>query len=189
MPACEPIRDKTKLRMLAVYFLERGQLRNHAMIVVGVHTALRISDLLCLEWTDVYDSTSNEFRTHVTVREKKTNKQRIIALNRKAVAALRLLMPHKRGNFVFANNRKKPAPISRVQAWRIIKAGAEAIGINDRIACHSLRKTFGLFAWQAGVMPVMLMDLFNHSSFETTRRYLGIAQEDRDKIFLEMVLF
>jgi hypothetical protein len=34
----------------------------------------------------------------------------------------------------------------------------------------------------------MLMDVFNHSSFEITRRYLGITQEDRDKVYLEIPL-
>jgi integrase len=186
----EPIRDKHKLRQLAGYFLNRGQFRNYALVVLGVHTALRISDLLRLSWLDVYDEKNADFRSHISVMEKKTKKRRAIALNRHAVHALRLLLPHRRGDFIFANNRKEPAPISRVQAWRIIHEGVEAVGLDGlSISPHSLRKTFGLLAWQAGVLPVMLMDLFNHSSFEITRRYLGIAQEDRDKVYLNMVVF
>jgi hypothetical protein len=48
---------------------------------------------------------------------------------------------------------------------------------------------FGYFAWKEGVVPVMLMEIFNHSSFETTRRYLGITQEDRDNVYLGMEFF
>jgi hypothetical protein len=41
---------------------------------------------------------------------------------------------------------------------------------------------------QALALPVMLMDIFNHSSFEITKRYLGITQDDRDRIYLGMEL-
>ena len=189
MAATDPIRDKKQLRELAQYWLKRGNLRNHAMIVVGVHTALRIGDLLRLLWSDVFDEGRGEFRTHVTVTEKKTGKQRVIALNKQAVAALRLLYPHRRGEYIFVSNRKTALPISRVQAWRIIKAAAVAIGATGRIACHSLRKVVGFFAWKAGVSPVLIMEIYGHSSYEVTRRYLGIAQQDRDKFYLSLELF
>ena len=189
MAATEPIRNKKQVRELAGYWLERGNFRNYALIVLGVCTALRIGDLLRLMWVDVYDEASGAFRSHITVTERKTGKQKIIALNKQAATALRLLHPHRRGVFVFASNRKEDRAISRVQAWRIVRAAADAIGLVGRIACHSLRKTFGYFAWKAGVMPVMLMDIFNHSSFEITRRYLGISQDDRDEVYMSMALF
>ncbi|MDR1131380.1 MAG: tyrosine-type recombinase/integrase [Oscillospiraceae bacterium] len=185
----EPIRDKKQLRALANYWLKRGNLRNYTMIVLGVCTALRISDLLRLTWEDVYDSERRAFRAHVTLTEKKTGKHKTIALNRQAVKALSLYFPHRRGRYIFANNREGAAAISRTQAWRVIRAAAEAVKAAGRIACHSLRKTFGYFAWKAGVQPVMLMDIYNHSSFEITRRYLGISQDDRDKVYLAMTLF
>jgi len=189
MPSMEPIREKRQVRELAGYWLKRGCVRNYALIVMGVCTALRIGDLLRVAWADVYDEERGDFRTHVTLVEKKTGKQKSIALNRQAVKALRLLYPLRRGAYVFASNRKEDKAISRVQAWRVIRAAADAIGLAGRVACHSLRKTFGLFAWKAGVLPVLLMDLFNHSSFEITRRYLGISQTDRDKVYLNLAIF
>jgi len=185
----DPIRDKTQLKRLAEFWLKRRNFRNYALIVLGVYTALRITDLLALTWPDVYDFDAKEFRSHFTIVERKTGKQKTIALNKKAILALRLCFQARRGDFIFANNRKKRlAPISRIQAWRIIKAAAEGIKIAGCIACHSLRKTFGYFAWKSGVLPVMLMDIYNHSSFDITRRYLGIAQEDRDQVYLGLSL-
>ena len=187
--ATDPIRSKKQLRELAGYWLKRHNYRNYLLIVLGVCSALRISDLLRLAWIDVYDFDAGAFRSHFTVTERKTGKQRMIAINPQVIHALQLYFPHKRGAFLFANNRKDAAPVSRIHAWRIVKEAAAAVKIAGRIAVHSLRKTFGFFAWQAGVLPVMLMDIFNHSSFDVTRRYLGVAQEDRDKVYLAMRLF
>jgi integrase len=189
MATTEPIRDKKQLKELAGYWLKRGNLRNYTMIVLGVCTALRTGDLLRLTWNDVYDEAGGAFRSHVTLTERKTGKQKIVALNRQALKVLRSYLPHRRGRYIFANNRKDAKAISRVQAWRIVREAAEAIKIAGCIACHSLRKTFGYFAWKAGVLPVMLMDIYTHSSFEITRRYLGITQDDRDKVYLNMALF
>lgn len=32
------------------------------------------------------------------------------------------------------------------------------------------------------------MEIYNHSSFEITKRYLGIEQDDKDSVFLEINL-
>lgn len=34
----------------------------------------------------------------------------------------------------------------------------------------------------------VLMEIYNHSSFEITKRYLGIEQDDKDSVFLEINL-
>lgn len=190
MAATEPIRSRKQLKELADYYLKKGQLRNYTLIVMGVCTVLRISDLLSLKWTDVYDEDMKEFRPHVTVIEKKTGKAKIIALNKQAVAALRLLLPHKRNKFIFASNRKEPKAISRVQAWRIIRAAVIAVGILGKISCHSLRKTWGYHACVDKKMsPAVIMEIYNHSSFTITRRYLGINQDILDSAYMEMELF
>lgn len=161
------------------------------MIIMGVYTVLRISDLLRLKWSDVYDEERGVFLEHITVTEKKTGKTRTIALNKQVLGALRLYLPQRRGEFIFASNRKnEDKAISRVQAWRIIRTAATALGINGKISCHSLRKTWGYHACRSGkVLPVVVMTIYNHSNFETTKRYLGIAQDDLDEAYLGMELF
>jgi len=53
--ATEPIRDKKQTAALALYFKNKGQYRNFTLVIMGLYTALRISDLLRLKWKDVYD--------------------------------------------------------------------------------------------------------------------------------------
>ena len=191
MAATEPIRNKNQLKALAQYYLSRGQIRNYTMIIMGVHTVLRISDLLRLKWSDVYNEEKGVFLEHITVSEQKTGKSRTIALNQQVLRALRLFLPKRRGEFIFASNRKnEDKAISRVQAWRIIREAVKAIGLSGKVSCHSLRKTWGYHACRSGqVLPVVVMTIYNHSNFETTKRYLGIAQDDLDKAYLGMELF
>ena len=68
------------------------------------------------------------------------------------------------------------------------RKAAEAVGIEDVIRCHSLRKTFGYHAWKMGTPPALLMEIYNHSSFQITKHYLGIEQDDKDAVFRNIQL-
>ena len=185
----EPIRDPKQLQELSAYYLKKNQMRNYVMIVLGAYTALRISDLLSLTWEDVYDFRAKKFRDHITLTEQKTGKSKSIAINRAALQALKKYFPQRKGRYIFSNGRKAEKPISRVQAWRIITEGARAVGLQGRIGCHSLRKTFGYNAWKSMHTPLpLLMDIFNHSSVRVTKRYLGITQDDIDNVYLKIRL-
>ena len=187
MATTQPVRDKQQLRELVSYYLKLGQLRNYLLIVLAIYTALRISDLLRLKWDDVYDFKNNCVRTSITIVEKKTRKSKTIALNRIIIKALTMYasVAAESGNFIIENKNTGEA-ISRIQAYRLVRAAAEAVKILTRVSCHSLRKTFGYLAWKKGVSPAVIMEIYNHSSLAVTRRYLGVTQEDKDEVYLNL---
>ena len=189
MALTEPIRNKQHLKQLSGYYLSRGQYRNNLLLVIGAHTALRISDILSLVWKDVYDEETESFYSHITVKERKTGKTKTIALHSEVIKALQLYFPTRKGEYIFAGNRRSQKAISRVQAWRILHFAAKAIGLLIRISPHGLRKSFGYWAWKNGVSPVVLMSIYNHSSYEVTKRYLGISQDEIDEVYLSAALF
>ena len=164
-------------------------------MILGLNTALRISDLLTLRWEDVYNFSQNRWQEHIEIIEQKTGKTSCIYINHNIHACLQTYRaqlqteqkPIQPEKYLFPHSNKNE-PISRVQAFRIIKKAAAYYNIPGVICCHSLRKTFGYHAWRQGVQPAMLVSIYNHSSYEVTKRYLGIEQEDRDKIFREIQL-
>lgn len=188
MAATQPIRDKKQIRELSEYYLNKGQIRNYVLIVAGLHTALRISDLLRIKWDDVYDFDIKRFRTHLEIVEKKTGKSKSVALGDNVKSALTAHMDAaRRGVFLFENAKTGEA-IGRIQAYRIIRTAAEALQLRFRVSCHSLRKTFGYHAWKTGASLAVIMEIYNHSSLTVTRKYLGITQDDKDAVYLGIQL-
>jgi integrase len=186
MALTQPIRCKEQVRQFLAYYKDNGNIRNYLLCTLCVHTALRISDILSITAGMVYDFKRKRVHDFLTLTEKKTKKPIIIALNNSVKAALKAYMPLAgQGKPLFLNTRTCKA-ISRVQAYRLIRAAAESLNLNNRVSCHSLRKTFGYHAWKSGVSPIVLMDIYNHSSLAVTKRYLGICQDDKNDAFFKM---
>ncbi|MDD2972320.1 MAG: tyrosine-type recombinase/integrase [Lachnospiraceae bacterium] len=190
MSTTEPIRSLVKLEEFKNYYkLVKPNIRNYTLICLGINSALRISDLLDLRWKDVYDFGGKRFLHHISLVEQKTQKKTAIALNKNAIAALtdylKAVSPSSSGCYLFPG---RDSHLSRSQAFRIIKEAAKVTQFEENISCHSLRKSFGYHAWKSGVQPAMLMSIYNHSSYQITKRYLGINQDDKDSVFLKINL-
>ena len=191
MNTAQPIKDLVDLEHFKHYYTDiEPNVRNQVLLALGLNTALRISDLLALQWKDVYDFSTDKIRNHICLVEQKTKKKSSIFVNKNIHQALGFYKRYLEGGqgiapekYLFCGQNNDGSPLSRSQAWRIIKKAAEYCGIAGVISPHSMRKTFGYQAWKHGVSPAMLMDVFNHSSFYVTKRYLGIGQDDRDEVF------
>lgn len=188
-----PIKNKEKLEQFRNYYrnIEYSP-RNYALIVLGLNSALRIGDMLSLRWQDVYVMERKKYREHLSIVEKKTGKNNMLAINTPLQEALEFyrlsLDSFQKDAFIFASRKPPHDNISRSQAFRIIKKAAESCGLDHRVSCHSLRKTFGYHAWRNGFPPALLMNIYNHSSYDITKRYLCIDQVEKDEVYLKTFL-
>lgn len=186
MSTTQPIRDLNDVRRLTNFYLDQKQYRNHLLIVFGLHSALRIGDMLKIQWHQVYNFATNTPKQSLTIKEQKTGKSKTLALHPSVGSALRLCAQHTHPTpqQTLFHNPHTNKPITRVHARRIIHTAGEYLGIPNGVSCHSLRKTFGYHAWRRGISPAVLMEIFNHSSLSHTRRYLGVSQDDLDMVYI-----
>ena len=194
MKTTQPVRDIVELKKIKRYYREvKPNKRNFLLIICGLNTALRISDILKLRWKDVYNENLLSFKSHIDVKEQKTGKKTTVFINNNLKEALASFLKDiiaKKGKlcevmeqFIFIGQKSTDKPISRIQAFRIISEAAKKSLLSYKVSCHSLRKTFGYHAWKKGVSPALLTSIYNHSSYKITTRYLGIDQDDRDEVF------
>ena len=193
MSTTQPIRSKQLLHDFKDYYLtKQSNSRNYTLILMGLNTALRINDILHLTWGDVYCTEHRRFYTHLLITEKKTEKETRILINRELQETLQSYRKTQSSvtdtDYLCPSPRKTACPLSRYQAYRIVRRAAEQVGIDDVVRCHSLRKTFGYHAWKMGTPPALLMEIYNHSSFQITKHYLGIEQDDKDAVFRDIQL-
>ena len=82
MSKTQPIKDEEMLKKFRNYYRDiEPNPRNYALIVFGLNSALRISDILGLCWNDVYSDQNHRYREHIAVWEQKTGKENILIVN------------------------------------------------------------------------------------------------------------
>lgn len=192
MGTTQPLKAFSDIQKLKEYFKERGICRDYALVVLGLNTALRISDILSLRWKDVYDFRNKNFYSHIQIHEKKTGKLNQVYINDTVLEALKELLLEQKNLYpekvLFKSRKGNNMPLSRYQAYTILKTAGLELGLGKNFSCHSLRKTFGYHAWKQGESPIIIMSIFNHSSFDITKRYLSIEQDDKDMLYSHIKL-
>lgn len=182
MELVEPIRSKKQIDAMKRY-LKAGNIRDYLLFVLGINSGLRISDLRSLKVEDVKGS------ERISLREQKTGKIKDFPLSDTCQKAVKEYLQSTKleTGFLFSS-RKGGGPISRVQAYRILNQAARAIGIKEQIGTHTLRKTFGYWAYQSGVDVTRIQKLLNHSAPSVTLAYIGITKEELDDVYINLNL-
>lgn len=174
MDYVEGIRNLEQLERWLDY-LRRWNPMYWMMALVGIHTGLRISDILRL--------TAGHVRgTHLVMRAKKTGKTvRILISDHLRRELDRYIANLDDKDHLFCSRQGWNKPITRSRAYQILNEAARAVGL-QHVGTHSLRKTFGWFLYKETGNVALLQELFGHDDPADTLRYIGVIDSDADEI-------
>lgn len=167
----EPLRTKEEIQGM-INAITPG--RNRLMFLLGINSALRVSDLVKMR-VDDFDFTKDTFR----VREKKTSKIKTCQLCPQLAHMIHDYVVGrnlKDSDWVF-RSRQLGGHISTTRVREIITDAAKVCGIKH-VSTHTMRKTFGYQAYKAGKPFAAIMAAFNHSDPKVTMRYLCIDEDE-----------
>lgn len=141
-------------------------------IRLALHTGMRMSELLRLEWSRV--DFSNR-RLQLDGQHTKSGRRRMVPLNETALRVLRrrqqwrmLNCPRSQWVFAWASGRR----VTRL--WEQFQTARKRAGIED-FRIHDLRHTFASWLVSDGVPLTEVRDLLGHASIRETERYAHLA--------------
>ncbi len=171
-----PIRDKQKIKEMKQILRKQSE-RNYILFMIGINTALRISDILPLRVRDVKGP-------KMMVLEQKTGKIRTISINPKLRIALDKYIKGKPNNeYLIKSRNGDNQPIHRNTAYEILRKAGQEVGLNA-IGTHSMRKTFGYDLYQKTKDIEAVRKIMRHSTADYTRVYIGIEDDYIDELYM-----
>ena len=158
-----------------------GKYRLSLYIGCGAFFGLRVSDTKRLTWAMLLNDST------FTIVEQKTQKKRTIRINadfqkhiQKCYTALRI---SDINSYCFISQKNTIFSTQRLNV--VLKEIKEQYKLKDidHFSNHSLRKCFGrkvveMSGENSEMALIKLSELFNHSSINVTRRYLGLRQDE-----------
>jgi len=173
----DPIRAVKDIKAI-IALLEKSP-RDRLLFVMGVNNGLRCGDLLRLKVKDVKNLKMGQM---ISIKESKTGKTNILAVNKTVYKHLRGHLEHYQMDdddplFCSRKAEKKAITIETVNS--LVKKWTREINLSGNYGAHSLRKTWGYIQRvEHGVGFEILCKRFNHSSPAVTMRYLGIQDKE-----------
>jgi len=216
MNTVQPIKNITQLHKMESLLKQKSE-RNYMLLRLGCYSGLRISDIIKLKVKDLRNKDYFILQENKTGKPKKLliqpelkkeinhyiknmDDEDYIIPSQKYNNTIEIKNPNKQykanneDRYITIPNTSSNSPIQRMQAYRIINQAARKVGIKDDIGTHSMRKTFGYHFYmknkdKANFDPISILQIiFNHSSRNTTLRYIGIMQENIDDMMREFVM-
>ena len=180
IPEREPVylSEEECVRLLAtVAYWAKPQVKNRdmAIIILFLHTGLRVSELtnLKLPYVDLE-------RKQIKVT-RKGGKEQYLHLNGEATRALANYLasrPQAQNGRFFVGT--KGQNLERTYVYGVVRRYMELAGIDKgKRGPHLLRHTFCTRLHQKGIGPFTIKDLAGHKSLNTTMRYIKIENKEQ----------
>ncbi len=191
MKVVQPIRDLEKLDKCYQIAREHDKKKRRdevcweLILLVGFNTSLRVSDFRRFKVSDLRG------KDYAQMQAKKTGKEARILINPQARKEINRLLSGRKADEYILQSRvhdqttHKNKPITRQRCYQIIRQIAEEAGIEERIGCHTLRKTFGYHYYKMTGDVVSLQRILGHSFQRETLVYIGVVQENIDESLMK----
>lgn len=201
----EPIKDLADIERISDYLISNKRYRDNMLFIVGINFGLRVSDLITLRFSHLINE-KFIFRDKFAILEKKTRntrkvrKNRYITINDAVIEAVSLYLENTSGvrlsDYLFRsesnNGSNQNKPIHRSTVDTIMKGIAKDLSLSNKMATHTLRKTFAYHQMvMSGNDPrklLLLQKMFGHSTSAQTLDYIGITGEEIDEAYRKMNL-
>ena len=198
--SAEPIKSMDDIIRISQFLIEKKRFRDNMLFIIGINFGLRVSDLRTLRFSHLINDDCT-FRDRFPILEKKTKntrkhqRNRYISINTAVVEAVTLYLENTPGvhlsDYMFRsasnNGCNENKPISKQAVDAVLKGVAKDLGLGNRMATHSLRKTFAYHQMvMSGNDPrklLLLQKMFGHSTAAQTLDYIGITSEEIDEAY------
>ena len=184
-----PIKDSNVLKEVQDTLLHnfKAGRRNYTIFQVGKATLLRVSDVLRLKQTDVFDD-YGAIRQHAFIKDKKTGKPNTLYL-RPVMYDLAIYQQWLKCNryegqteWLFPSTTRPDKHIDERQFYNVMQRVGDLLDINY-LGTHTMRKTGAYRVYvQSNYNIGLVMRLLNHSSEAMTLAYLGLDQVSREQM-------
>jgi len=137
-----------------------------ALILLGAHAGLRVSEMLDLRWDDL-----DVPRRTIVVRRGKGGKRRDVAMSASLAATLEAIPPATRGAFVLPYR-------ARSSAWTRVRNLTIRAGVNEKkTGLHRLRHAAGTRMMAETHDLQEVAELLGHTQLDTARVYAQWAND------------
>jgi integrase/recombinase XerD len=162
-------------------------LRDKAMLEVLYSTGLRVSELLNLRISDL------DLRSGYVRCIGKGDKERLVPIGRKAIAAVEAYLNGARPKFVRPGTPPQHSQIlfltrvgrrlSRITIWKALHDYGVKLGLRGRLTPHKLRHSFATHLLEGGADLRSVQLMLGHADIATTQIYTHVVEERLKEIY------